>query len=141
ISFLYERRMGESSELDKFLEEQSSFRSRLRQELKISAAETQKAYDFMQWCDRLSLVLCQRNLPARERLLEISRGPDKENYNIRQNQDESVTVTPWPFESSSFTVTVEAAYLTELKFQDNKELAEALRKAPVKTLHWDFTKN
>ena len=45
-------------------------------QLKVKAAEVQYAYDLMQWCDQFSLILCLDDLPAGQRALEISKGPD-----------------------------------------------------------------
>ncbi|MBC8171619.1 MAG: DUF3891 family protein [Anaerolineae bacterium] len=35
-----------------------------------------------QWADRLSLILCRRELPEADRALEISAGPDGIRYNV-----------------------------------------------------------
>ncbi len=94
----------------------------------------------MQWCDRLSLILCQQELPADERFLEISKGPDGERYDIMQRQDQLVTVKPWPFEDDQFTVNVEAAQLSQVKFKNSTELSKALQNAPIEILEWTFVK-
>lgn len=33
----------------------------------------------MKWCDRLSLILCQQQIPDNNRKLEINDGPDGQN--------------------------------------------------------------
>lgn len=75
ISRLTEPKRGQSAELDAFLDEQIENQRRWREELGIEKDEVDAAYAFMQWCDRLSLILCQKELPADERFLEISKGP------------------------------------------------------------------
>jgi hypothetical protein len=139
-SFLNEGKRGESAELDSFLDEQLERQKQFRQELQISKQEAEKAYAFMQWCDRLSLILCQRKLPVGERALEISKGPDGKRYDVTQLQDERVNVTPWPFEESEFTVNVEASCLNQLQFESSAALTAALQAAPIKTLEWTFVK-
>ncbi|MEG4574371.1 DUF3891 family protein [Microcoleus sp. N3A4] len=59
--------------------------------MKISQQEAESAYAFFQWCDRLSLILCTRELPAGERALEISVGPDGKRYDLLQNSNQLVT--------------------------------------------------
>jgi hypothetical protein len=150
ISRLNESKRGQSSEMDKFLDEQLQNQQNWREELDIEKEEVDAAYAFMQWCvdakrlvvrHRLSLILCQHELPADERFLEISIGPDKQRYEIMQRSDRLVTVQPWPFQDHQFTVNVEACNLEQLKFDSNAELTQALQQAPIKVLEWTFVKN
>ncbi len=94
----------------------------------------------MQWCDRLSLILCRQELPEAERALEISNGPDGNRYDVRQLANGTIQVLPWPFGSNYFTVTVEASYLQQLQFQSEDELATALRQAPICLKSWKLLK-
>lgn len=132
---------GTSVEADAFLDEQLQKQEQWRKELGISKDDTASAYDFMQWCDRLSLILCQNELPADERALEISKGPDGQRYDIKQFSNDLVTVMPWCFEHDRFTVNVEASVLDQVKFDDNASLIEALKHAPRKLLEWTFVKS
>lgn len=141
ISRLHEPKRGQMPELDKFLDEQLQYQQKLQQELGIDQETVDSAYAFMQWCDRLSLILCQHELPADERFLEISKGPDDQRYDIMQRSDNLITVQPWPFEDHQFTVNVEACDLSQIKFDNNAELTQALMKAPTKVLEWTFVKS
>lgn len=139
-SFLCEGKRGESPELDSFLDEQLKNQEKWRKELGISQEEAQKAYAFFQWCDRLSLILCNRELPAGQRALEISKGPDGKRYDVMETSDGSVTVEPWCFKKDEFKVSVEACYLDQVQFKEGAELAHALQNAPIKLLEWTFVK-
>ena len=141
ISRLNESSRGKSPEFDDFLDEQLQNQQRWREELGIEKDEVDAAYAFMQWCDRLSLILCQQELPADERFLEISKGPDGERYDIMQRSDNLVVVKPWPFENDKFTVNVEATSLSQVKFENNAQLAQTLQQAPIKILEWTFVKS
>lgn len=140
LSFLHESLRGSDKQIDELLDEQQTQQKIWRKELKVTLKQTRYAYDLLQWCDRLSLVLCRNELPARERLLEISAGPDGTRYFVRQRQDNSVEVQPWPFEESAFRVSVEASSLSQLQFKDDAELAKALREARIKTKSWQLQK-
>jgi hypothetical protein len=141
LSRLNEVKRGElSQEFDQFLDELLENQQRWRKELGIEKDDVDAAYAFMQWCDRLSLILCQQELPADERFLEISKGPDGKRYDIMQRSDELLTVKPWPFEDNEFTVNVEACELTQVTFKSSEELANALQQAPIKVLEWTFVK-
>ncbi|WP_341529662.1 DUF3891 family protein [Nostoc sp. UHCC 0302] len=141
ISRLNEPSRGKFPKLDKLLDEQLQNQQHWREELGIEKEEVDAAYAFMQWCDRLSLILCQQELPADERFLEISKGPDGERYDIMQRSDNLVVVKPWPFENDKFTVNVEATSLSQVKFENNAELAQTLQQAPIKILEWTFVKS
>lgn len=141
VSFLNEGNRGESKELDNFLDEQLENQERWRRELKVKKEDAEAAYAFFQWCDRLSLILCNRELPVGVRALEISKGPDGKRYDVIQNADELVTVTPWPFQDEKFTVNVEACYLSQVKFDSNEQIKEALKTAPKDMLEWTFVKS
>lgn len=95
----------------------------------------------MQWCDRLSLILCQQHLPDDERALEISKGPDGQRYDVIQYSNKLITVTPWCFEEDRFVVNVEASTLTQSKFDNNQSLTQALQQASRTILEWTFVKD
>lgn len=139
LSFLSEGSRGKLPELDKFLDEQLQHQEQWRQELNVTKDEAAEAYAFFQWCDRLSLILCNRVLPADERALEIAHGPDDKRYDVIEYTD-GLTVKPWPFQEDQFTVNIEACYLDQLKFDNNAELTQALQNARIKTLEWEFVK-
>ncbi|MDZ8187910.1 MAG: DUF3891 family protein [Nostoc sp. ChiSLP02] len=141
ISRLNEPSRGQSPELDKVLDEQLENQKRWRKELGIEKDEVDAAYAFMQWCDRLSLILCKQELPADERFLEISKGPDGQRYDIMQRSDNLVVVEPWPFQNDKFTVNIEACELSQVKFESSSELIQALQQAPIKVLEWTFVKS
>ncbi|OUJ76031.1 DUF3891 family protein [Hymenobacter crusticola] len=141
LSFLYEALRGQHKELAAFLDEQLASQERWRKALEINKKEAQQAYDLMQWCDRLSLILCRHELPEMGRILEISSGPDGRRYDVAQPTAKGpLVVVPWPFTAEQFTVSVEASTLSQLQFKDDAELAAALRIAPVQTLTWTLQK-
>ncbi|MEH2324295.1 MAG: DUF3891 family protein [Nostoc sp.] len=141
ISRLNEPSRGEFPELDTILDEQLQNQQRWRKELGIEKEEVDAAYAFMQWCDRLSLILCQQELPEDQRFLEISKGPEGQRYDIMQRSDNLVVVKPWPFQDEKFTVNVEACDLSQVKFESSAKLAQALQEAPIKVLEWTFVKS
>ncbi|MHC5724812.1 MAG: DUF3891 family protein [Nostoc sp.] len=141
ISRLNESKRGQAPEMDKFLDEQLENQQHWRKELGIKKEDVDAAYAFMQWCDRLSLILCQQQLPEDERFLEISKGPEGQRYDIMQRSDNLVVVKPWPFEKDKFTVNVEACDISQVKFESSSELTQALQQAPIKVLEWTFVKS
>jgi hypothetical protein len=141
ISYLQEGKRGESAEGDAFLDEMLALQQQWRQELGVCKDDTERAYDFMQWCDRCSLILCQQQIPEAQRCLEISKGPDGKRYDIKQLKEQELTVLPWCFGQERFTVNVECSELNQVKFDDNASLIAALKEAPRKLLEWTFVKS
>lgn len=140
MTFLNKGKRGESAEMNRFLDEQLERQKQWRQGLKLTKKDAEQAYAFMGWCDRLSLILCQRQLPEDERALEITKGPDGQRYDVMQRSNGSVSVQPWPFKEKQFSVHVEACHLSQVKFEDNVALVAALQAAPIQTLEWTFIK-
>lgn len=140
ICFLNQDRWGTSKEWDDFLHEQVEQQEAWRKALGITKDEAERAYQFMRWCDRLSLILTQQKIPDAGRALEITSGIDDQRYDIRQLPDGKLTVEPWPFEAKEFTVNVEATCLSELKYDNNDALVKALKTSPIQVLEWTFAK-
>ncbi|PSB02934.1 DUF3891 family protein [Merismopedia glauca] len=130
----------QSATIQKFVKEQEDLQTQWREELEVKKEEAESAYRFMQWCDRLSLILCQNQLPDNERALEIDIGSDKQSYDVVQFNNGLITVNSWPFKADKFTVKVEASYLSQIKFENNTALKRALKTAPRKYRQWTFIK-
>lgn len=140
MSFLNEGKRGQSSEMDKFLDEQLENQEQWRKELNLTKKDVEDAYAFMQMFDRLSLILCKKQLPEDQCALEIAIGPDEQRYDVVKLEEGKVTVKPWPFEDQQFTVNVEACYLTQVQFQDDAEFTKALKTSAINCLAWTFVK-
>ena len=138
--FLNQSKRGQCEELDQFLDKQAELQKAWRRSLKVNKTDAEKAYAMMQCCDRLSLILCQRQLPEGERFLEISKGPTGEQHDILKRPDHSLLVKSWPFKVDNFTVRVDAAYLTQMKFDSSEELSSVLRDAPMQSIEWNFVR-
>ncbi|RIV26770.1 DUF3891 family protein [Fibrisoma montanum] len=140
-SFLYESMRGENKELDAFLDQQrKDNQPKWRKQCNATKAEAEYAYAFVQWCDALSLILCQDQVPPEQRRLEISLGPEGVPYFILQRKDGMLQIDPWPFETDTFEVHVESFKLTQLVFSSDNELYNALHDAPIDVLTWRLSK-
>lgn len=139
ICFLTQTQKG-IPEWDEFLNAQMELQEQYRKQLGINKTDVERAYQFMRWCDRLSLILVQRQLPDMGRALEITSGIDGQRYDVRELEEGQVTVEPWPFEAKQFIVNVEACHLSELKYESNEALIAALQQAPIEALEWTFVK-
>lgn len=141
LCFLSQGKSAEDPEVAAFLQEQYQYQSQWRDELGLSKEETVAAYTFMRWCDRLSLILCQRQIPAGGRQLEITNGPDGQIYTIHQLDSGHLGITPWPFTQDRCELSIEACHLSQLKFDSNDGLRRALKTAPRQILTWTLVQS
>lgn len=139
-TFLYESKRGDDPALDEFLDQQKTNQTKWRKTYGATVAQVCYAYAFVQWCDALSLVLCKGQLQDEERRLEVSKGPDGVSYFIFQRPDQTLGMEPWPFDDDKFELHIEAYRLTQLAFQDDEELYNALNDAEVEEVKWRFTR-
>ncbi|MEO0532174.1 MAG: DUF3891 family protein, partial [Planctomycetota bacterium] len=61
-------------------------------------------------------------------------------YELWQNDDDTITVEPWPFDREGFEVEVEVRLATRLAFDDDRDLIEHLEAAEIETRRWHFAK-
>lgn len=147
---LYKSKQGSSKELEGFLAELKNNQKRLRRSLGLSDKQAKADYALMLWCDRCSLILCQDEIPASERRLEVQRGPTGTHHFLWQREDKTLGVEDWPFEDDSskngssknneFSVSVEVHHLKQLHFKSEAELRKALREARIEFRSWTFRK-
>jgi hypothetical protein len=141
MSFLYESVTSEDKDIREFMEEQHHFQKRIIKELNTNRKEAEKAYQFVEWCDALSLLLCMDQIPPQQRKIEISSEPSGKMSQLWQDEDECLRIEPWPFESDSFKVEIEYRELHQLQFKNVSELHEGLRKAAVGVRTWTFARS
>jgi hypothetical protein len=140
LCFLNQAKQDTNPDIAAFIKEQHQRQQQWRHELDISKDEAIAAYDFMRWCDRLSLILCQHQVPVGGRKLEIITDNEGQSYTIFQSQTDSLVVEPWPFLTDECCVSVDACYLNQLQFDSNDALKQALYKAPRKVITWSFSR-
>jgi hypothetical protein len=138
ISWLHEDKRGRSRALDDLLDEQKRQRQEWRRVLKVASAEVEEAYALLRWADTFSLILCMRQIPFGERHIEIGAGPDGTRYELRQREDLSLQVSPWPYTESSFPVSVDTYPVDQLLFKNDEELVTRLHQTLATPLTWQL---
>lgn len=128
-----------SKKLSALVSDERIRRTTVLKKLGISARVLEESYRVVQWCDRASLILCQGELPAMHRRLEIAELVDNNRYEIWQNDNTSLCVEPWPFRTDGFNVAVECRTLNRLHFANDRELETSLLESAVTERRWRFT--
>lgn len=136
LVFLNEPRLHQDSEVSLFLSEQLTLQRRISSGLRVQDEEADAAYSLMRFADRMSLILAQRAVPARDRSLEICPVGEEVTYYIRATNDRQVTVEPWPFRISQFSLKLDVRLLNSASYATSEELTTALRTTEASTRAW-----
>jgi hypothetical protein len=140
MSFLYEEKRATDPEMARFLDEQSAFQKRTLKELRIKPALARQAYDFLEWCDAFSLLLCLGKIQPEQRRMDISTGPEGTMHQVWQRENGTLCVEPWPYDRPAFEVQVEYRVVKQLQFKDSQELDQVLADSPVGVKTWVLQK-
>lgn len=131
ICFVYGGFEKDNKEAKEFLDRQRQLQEKWQQDLRVTEAEAKRIYYLVEWCDAISLILCRKQMPPEMRSIEISTGPDNKVYQLQQIGENTVTVSPWPFESKSFELSYESRMIRQLKFTNSEQFRAAFLQAPV----------
>ena len=137
-SFLYEPLRGKDKALDDFLDQQRQNQKKWRKKLGYSQKKVDEAYSFLRWADRMSLILCRREVPERERALDVAPDSTGQMIRVMECEDGNLTLLPWVFEKDELTVSIEVRRLQQLKFNDEKAFQKALANADIEMREWCF---
>lgn len=128
---------GNEPKAKKFLSSLQNKEKSWLQSAHVNKAEVDRAYELLEFCDALSLIICQEIVPPEGRRVEIGRGPSGTTYELFM-QNDCLVVSPWPFEIEEFTVDYECRYLDQLTFPDDKAFRAAFEKADVAQVSLKF---
>lgn len=125
-------RKNEEECLRKLLSELEGARARWRATLAIDLQQEKEAYQFLNWADTLSLLLC---LQPNERLGPVHPHLHGESYTLK-GSGSTRYLKPWPYPKDELAVSVEAHHLIRQTFQSEEDLAEALAGSEVVIKQW-----
>ncbi len=136
LDFIYKDARKESDGLDKFLKEMAVVRKELRKVYEVTAKECDQYYEVLRFCDRLSLILIQGDVPADGRKLEINKSIENQRYFI-YNKSGKLVVEPNPF-AKSFQITSEIYKLKQVQFDSSDQLKNHLLQELPHLKTWEF---
>ena len=117
--------------LQRMLDAESRRREITLARLQIDPIVVQQTYDWMHFCDRLSLILGGNDVPAMQRRLEIITNHEGTRFEIWQDDADRIRVAPWPFANATVELLMEYRTVRQLSFRDDAELGAALRESAV----------
>jgi hypothetical protein len=117
---------GNDPEGKRFCAEVKKNEQRWLKEAKTTAAALNSSYELLEFCDALSLLICQDMIQPEQRRIEISSGPDGKSYSLYSGPNQELIVEEWPFEVSEFTVNFESRHVKQLAFKDVQTFRKAV---------------
>jgi hypothetical protein len=140
LEFLYAETVKGSKDIEEFLKNLRKNREELCTLHGTNPGEMGKVYQLMVFSDRLSLILCQDEVPAAGREVEINQSVNDEHYFVHRSADGSLTVRPWLFQKDYFKLQVDARYVKEIKFADEAAFERALSSSDIRLKSFVFKK-
>ncbi|NIJ54443.1 DUF3891 family protein [Dyadobacter arcticus] len=108
---------------------------------KTTSEEIAASYELVEFCDAMSLLICQDLIQPEERKIEISTGPGGAHYELWKRDDQHLIVSPWPFEEDSFTANYETRSIAQLAFKNDTEFKEILESSEVTLMSLKISKD
>lgn len=114
-----------TSNAENFISEQKNIRKQLRKHLNLNKKTVDAAYMYVRWCDELSLLLCQGDIPGENRKIEVRPLPEIDMVSVSRADDGTFCMHPWCFEAEEVALSVEHFIVEQLTFKNDKELKES----------------
>jgi hypothetical protein len=126
LDFIYGHLKEDSKRITSIFKDEERARQVTLTEFKISDATARSYYEFLRFCDRLSLILCKDETPSAERLLEINTSINGETFFIKKTKDDALSITPWIFTNDEFEISVEERILKATQFTSSSQFKTEL---------------
>jgi len=140
IEFLYGKLQSESKRISSFLKTENEARKVILELYNCSEKKARESYEFLRFCDRLSLILCHNKVPEQGRNLEINQSILNKKFFIYKSENETLSIRPWIFEADSFKLSVEKRSIDYSYFSSEQEFETSLNNCSPTLLKWVFEK-
>lgn len=141
LEFIYSDLKEDNKKVTEFFINEEQVRKHILKLFNISDKKARSYYEFLRFCDRLSLILCKDEAPDANRLLEINTSINGETYFIKKIDNDELTITPWIFGSSEFEISVEERILKEIQFSSSKQFETVLMESIPQFKKWVLKKS
>jgi hypothetical protein len=132
INFIFgDKKVGEDKKLDAFLKEQKKNRKNILNDLNIDQKYADRLYQFVEWCDAFSLLICMDEIQPEGRKMEVSKSPDGDMNQTFYKSEKEISVIPWVFKNDTFKVFYEYKIIEQLKFSSVAEFENVCQNTKV----------
>lgn len=141
LDTIYSHLAQDNKQVKDFLEKEEKERQESLKQFKISDKKARTYYEFLLFCDRLSLILCKDETPEAARLLEINTSINGDTYFIKKTENNELIISPWIFSSTKFELSVEQRILKETQFTSSAKFETALMETKPQSKKWTIMKS
>lgn len=131
---------NQSALLQHFLHEQATLQQNLKDRFALTDQQAGQYYNFLRWCDALSLILCRNVLTDTPTTI----GPlmNTQSHVIYKSQQPGVLhINPWCFSAYQFVLEIEMYELPQRTFCSHAALQQCLAHTPPKLQTWRIKKD
>jgi hypothetical protein len=133
---IYKDQKGQ--EIEKFMDEQEALCKSIIKHLEINLADACGCYQVLRFCDELSLMLCQGDMPKQGRKIQLEKLPGiRENF-IRKDDEGILRLDQWCFETPEFTISSEYYSTKKLRYNSDHELISELSLGSPNFINFEF---
>lgn len=126
LKFIYSHLKEDSKQITNFFINKKQVRQNILKLFKISDKKAMTHYEFLCFCNRLSLILCKDEAPDHDRLLEINTSINGETYFIKKQKNNEMIISPWIFSTDKFELSVEERILRKSQFASSSQFETVL---------------
>lgn len=141
LEFIYSHLTDKSKRITSYFKEEEQARKLILKDFEISDQTGRTYYEFLRFCDRLSLILCKDEAPEAQRLLEINTSINGETFFIKKSKHGELMITPWIFTSNQFELSVEQRILRETQFTSSSQFEDTLMTTTPQLKKWTLMKS
>ncbi|MEP0714081.1 MAG: DUF3891 family protein, partial [Algoriphagus sp.] len=123
-----------------FMDDQKDLCQFIQSHLHVTNADAEKSYRILRFCDELSLMLCQQDIPTNSRKIQLEPLPGIEENFIHLDENGILRLDHWCFESSEFTLSGEYYRTKKLSYTSDAELIAELKLGNPLFTHYKFKK-
>lgn len=125
--------------VNSFLKTQNKFRNEIINHLKLKKTEVNQCYEFLRWCDELSLILCQDDVLTNSRSVEVGKLGKHGSVTIKKENGHLI-LDPWCFKTEDLEINIEKFITSRLEFNSDNDLKTDLNLAKPETETFVFAK-
>lgn len=140
LEFIYGHLEKNSKRISALFKAEEISRKTILDVFNISDKKARTYYEFLRFCDRLSLILCNDETPEDGRLLEINTSIDGKTYFIKKNENDELIISPWIFTASEFELSIEERVLKVTQFVSSHQFETALMHTIPNFKKWTIMK-
>ena len=133
---IYKDKKGKK--IGKFISDQEALCDSIIKHLEITSDQAEASYQILRFCDELSLMLCQDDVPKESRKIQLEPIPGIDENFIRKDVNGYLRLDHWCFNPSEFTLFSEYYQTKKLSYNSDNELISELTLGKPNFINFEF---